>query len=194
MENLIPLLEKLAETLGVTTKILWEVMIKQAPISGCIDIIQYIIFIIACIGCYKITIKSYSNVKTNEVDDIIYLPLIFAWIILSVVGIVCFFCIGDTVIAFVNPEYWALDRILTKITPSGQPMLKLDSNTVRAMPHLTGEALSNADDNDVTSTGTVCTGMICEHKNGFYDTVYFWIFRKRVFVCTDCERILEVKG
>ena len=27
---------------------------------------------------------------------------------------------------------------------------------------------------------------ICEHKNGWYITVKFWIFKKRMFVCSDC--------
>ena len=26
----------------------------------------------------------------------------------------------------------------------------------------------------------------CKHRNGWYVTVRFWIFRKRIFVCSDC--------
>ncbi len=28
----------------------------------------------------------------------------------------------------------------------------------------------------------------CKHGTGWYVTVKFWIFRKRVFVCSDCGR------
>lgn len=31
----------------------------------------------------------------------------------------------------------------------------------------------------------------CEHKNGWHDKVNFWIFSKKVFVCTDCITITE---
>ena len=26
----------------------------------------------------------------------------------------------------------------------------------------------------------------CRHDNGWYVTVRFWIFKKRIFVCSDC--------
>jgi hypothetical protein len=31
----------------------------------------------------------------------------------------------------------------------------------------------------------------CRHDNGWWDTVRFSIAKKQVFVCTDCERILN---
>lgn len=32
----------------------------------------------------------------------------------------------------------------------------------------------------------------CQHENGWYGTVWFWIFRKRVFCCSDCGAFIEV--
>ena len=29
-------------------------------------------------------------------------------------------------------------------------------------------------------------GAWCKHRNGWYVTVRFWIFSKRIFVCSDC--------
>ena len=29
-------------------------------------------------------------------------------------------------------------------------------------------------------------GAWCKHRSGWYVTVSFWIFRKRIFVCSDC--------
>lgn len=34
--------------------------------------------------------------------------------------------------------------------------------------------------------------MECPHKNGWYVMVQMWIFKKRVFVCSDCGAPLEV--
>jgi transposase len=38
----------------------------------------------------------------------------------------------------------------------------------------------------IATTGTASACPICEHKNGWYVVVNFWIFRKRIFVCSDC--------
>ena len=37
----------------------------------------------------------------------------------------------------------------------------------------------------VSSTTTISTPR-CEHLNGWYVTVKFWIFSKRIYVCSDC--------
>lgn len=31
----------------------------------------------------------------------------------------------------------------------------------------------------------------CKHSNGWYVTVWFWIFKKRVFVCSDCGKVKQ---
>jgi hypothetical protein len=36
------------------------------------------------------------------------------------------------------------------------------------------------------NTMTMTNGQWCKHRNGWYVTVSFWIFRKRIFVCSDC--------
>jgi len=33
---------------------------------------------------------------------------------------------------------------------------------------------------------TVTYSEPCKHKNGWYVVVKFWIFSKRIFVCSDC--------
>jgi hypothetical protein len=37
------------------------------------------------------------------------------------------------------------------------------------------------------STGTASVNP-CEHKNGWYVHVRFWIFTKKIFVCSDCGK------
>ena len=33
----------------------------------------------------------------------------------------------------------------------------------------------------------------CPHRNGWFVYVKFWIFRKKIFVCSDCGKPIEVK-
>jgi hypothetical protein len=51
------------------------------------------------------------------------------------------------------------------------------------------------DFDEKTSTATVSASGLppCTHRNGWYQTVTFGIFRKRVFLCLDCERIIDMK-
>ena len=39
------------------------------------------------------------------------------------------------------------------------------------------------------TTATATTGYYCQHRNGWLVTVKFWIFKKRVFVCSDCGSV-----
>ena len=43
------------------------------------------------------------------------------------------------------------------------------------------------------STTTVSSKHPCEHKNGWYVTVCFFIWKKTVFVCSDCGESIEQK-
>ena len=36
------------------------------------------------------------------------------------------------------------------------------------------------------NTMTFTYGATCKHLNGWYVTVGFWVFNKRIFVCSDC--------
>jgi hypothetical protein len=40
-------------------------------------------------------------------------------------------------------------------------------------------------------TVTITATTECPHANGWWDYVSFWIFKKRVFFCTDCERVID---
>ena len=43
----------------------------------------------------------------------------------------------------------------------------------------------------VTSTST--SHRKCQHKNGWYANVKFWIFTKRIYLCSNCGEIIYVK-
>jgi len=49
----------------------------------------------------------------------------------------------------------------------------------------------NKDEAYVTSTST--SHRKYQHKNGWYANVKFWIFTKRIYMCSDCGEIIYVK-
>lgn len=40
---------------------------------------------------------------------------------------------------------------------------------------------------------TTSTYIPCTHKHGWYGIVKFWLFKKKMFFCTDCNRFIDVK-
>ena len=40
---------------------------------------------------------------------------------------------------------------------------------------------------------TTTDGPYCQHKNGWYVRVRFWIFSRLVFVCSDCGEVIYGK-
>jgi len=110
MEELTPILEKLAEKLGTTTQYLWGVLIKQAPVAAVTELIYLILVVLGGIILYKI----HKRLSYEEEESLIA-PMAIATIIWGILFIVCFFSIGTIVTGFFNPEYWALDEIMSLI-------------------------------------------------------------------------------
>jgi formamidopyrimidine-DNA glycosylase len=46
---------------------------------------------------------------------------------------------------------------------------------------------------NATESATVSNGPRCQHLNGWYITASFWVFKKRLFVCSDCGSAIEEK-
>ena len=105
------LLEKLAEKLGTTTEYLWEILVKQAYVSSLtllfqmclIPILAYLLYRV-----YKKNIDEYGDIEDLGVSIVLAAGFVFT-IFLTLIA---FFEISNMVNGFVNPEYWALDKIL----------------------------------------------------------------------------------
>jgi len=117
------LIEQLAHKLGTTTEYLWSVLVKQAAISAITNLIYLIFMIVSGFILYKVHKylslergdDEYSKISYYEDNDILYVPmgvLAFVWVILTIVA---FFSIGIIINGFVNPEYWALEKILSTV-------------------------------------------------------------------------------
>ena len=40
---------------------------------------------------------------------------------------------------------------------------------------------------------TITTTTQCQHENGWFGTVWFWVFKKRIFCCTDCGAFIDAE-
>jgi hypothetical protein len=121
MEQVAKLLEQLATKLGTTVEYLWSVLIKQAFIEGVINTIVASLCLLTIIGI-AIWVK-YCLGKDGEDREIRYyymfddgsLAVITQIVFTIVATIVLFICIGSAITCFYNPEYWALNEILSKL-------------------------------------------------------------------------------
>lgn len=106
-------LTELSNKLGTTAEYLWSVLVKQAPISGLISLFEVaatlaaIYFLFAAI---KRKVATYKDVYPVN-DHSTWLWLIFCIACVFAFSIVCL-GIGEAITAFVNPEYWALSKII----------------------------------------------------------------------------------
>ena len=106
-DQTLQLLSALAEKIGITTEYIWIVLVKQAPISGIIDLLV-VTFWIFCIWI------SFKFIKRKTVDEDIDAVLwgYMVWgVISAVILIVIGRCISDQISSIINPEYWALQKI-----------------------------------------------------------------------------------
>ncbi len=122
MEKVIPLLEQLAAKLGTTIDKLWGVLLKQAPISGTVDLFLCIGLILVAVRCFRF-VKRMTTVPPKTLEDLY--PHAkwedegagFAWVgvgfLLLVVGLIVIFSVHNIAATFFNPEYWALKEILS---------------------------------------------------------------------------------
>jgi len=117
MKEIMPLLQQLADQLGTTATHLWEILLRQAPISATIYLIQYGLVIVGCLAWLKVTKIMHGKIQKNW-DEFHYVWIGIVWLLLIVFLIAGFICLKDGLIGFINPEYWALREILDVIKPS----------------------------------------------------------------------------
>ncbi len=120
-EKTLQALTALATKLGTTAEYLWGVLIRQAPITGTIDLIMMACWVIGVVMWARFARhKTTRPPKTNENPypraeweeegmamacvSVFFLSVVTAWIVGA--------GISDAVSALVNPEYWALRQIL----------------------------------------------------------------------------------
>jgi hypothetical protein len=117
-DNAVALLDKLAAKLGITAQYLWGVLLKQAPVYATTNLIEYAVTIFAFFLLIRYR-KAVNKVLREALEgdlDILGVLLCIVFVISAVGWIIsCLVSFDSTITAIVNPEYWALDRLLTAI-------------------------------------------------------------------------------
>lgn len=120
MDQLTILLEKLADKLGTTTEYLWSVLIDQALISAINGIVFIFITIVVTFFTLKYHIK-FSKEASNgysvyyNQEELLIVPMLFVGMVCIIMIIMSLITLSDIITALLNPEYWALEKILNKI-------------------------------------------------------------------------------
>jgi len=122
-DNTTKLIEQLAQKMGTTTEYLWAVLLRQAPIDSTINLIQIILVIFFGLFLYKTHKRLMAKTSDDKYAETNYekyemgasLPMVVGAIIFAILILASFFCIGDIINGYFNPEYWALDRVLSTL-------------------------------------------------------------------------------
>lgn len=114
-------LTDLANKLGTTADYLWGVLLKQAPLTGAINLVLMAAWVIFAVIWYRMVVRKTSRPKATEDDrypsaDWDGESAALAWASVLAVAVIGGLSVSarltNTVAALVNPEYWALIQIL----------------------------------------------------------------------------------
>ena len=117
------LIEQLANKFGTTSEYLWSVLVKQAPITATIELIQTILLLFVGWILYKVHIKLLSQPPKQDYWKSYYekydagaiAPMALITLGWGVLMMVCFCAFSTILSGLFNPEFWALDYIM-KVT------------------------------------------------------------------------------
>jgi hypothetical protein len=125
MKELTELLGQLAAKLGTSVEKLWAVLLKQAPISGTIDLLICIGMVIFSVWAFRFVkdktakhemVKDHwRSIEAEWEDEGAFL----SWVAVGAFFLLTIICVDSEaeiiMAAFFNPEYWALTKILSKV-------------------------------------------------------------------------------
>ena len=115
------LIRELADKLGTTADHLWLVLVRQAPISGTVDLLLTVGMMVFLVLAFRFLQKKTTVPPKSESDAYPSAEweregAFIAWlcwiIILIVMVLVMIGSLSTTIAALINPEYWALKQLL----------------------------------------------------------------------------------
>lgn len=117
MEKLATVLETLAAKLGVATEVLWKALIVQAKLDAIASLFQYALIIgVTCFLIVK-TKKVVDGVNGGTDNPFGIVVIGVGWFIATLLLVAMFFSIPETIAGFMNPEFWAMNRVLKLMNP-----------------------------------------------------------------------------
>jgi hypothetical protein len=111
-EQLVNTLNTLALKLGTTAEMLWEVMMKQAPIYAMTSTFVIVLSGVLFFFLYKFFKK--NEWFADEIDENPFMFLVSTVLAIAVAcyGVLVLTTIPSIIYAIFNPEYWALMNLL----------------------------------------------------------------------------------
>lgn len=106
------LIERLSAQLGTTAERLWSILLYQARLSFFTDLIFYAITAHVIYVAYRFSVYSRGRARLSLYED--------EWLTLATISCVAAallilwaaVSLGETITKLLNPDYWALERIL----------------------------------------------------------------------------------
>jgi dolichyl-phosphate-mannose--protein O-mannosyl transferase len=115
MEQITPLLEKLANQLGTTIEHLWSVLLKQVNVEIVLCGLWQNIFLWGGIIIVAICVVWIIIMVMNEADEGYALVFVLLISVIIIAGCGYYSNYSDLITLKNNPEYWALKEILGAI-------------------------------------------------------------------------------
>lgn len=113
------IIEQLALKFGTTSEHLWQVLINQAFVDSVYKIGESLVLIILMYLMYR-TAKNWmvAGKLKESIDNFeTYYMYRIAMTIMTFLSILFFFCISydiqNAINGFINPEYWAIEKVLS---------------------------------------------------------------------------------
>ena len=116
-EQTAQLLQGLADKLGTTSAYLWGVLVKQAPISSTIALVEYVLIfvLLAALFRFRVAIGKFFRGWFESEEVSAFLASAVFVIVLVVLLLAVLFSVSTTITGFLNPEYWALNKVLSTV-------------------------------------------------------------------------------
>jgi hypothetical protein len=110
------LINELADKLGTTAEYLWGVLIKQAPIDGTVSLLIVLLLSAMSYWGFKFVCKKTTpqgdNTDAEWKNEGCFFAW-FTWVLFTMMTVIITFSSASSIItAFINPEYWALNKLL----------------------------------------------------------------------------------
>jgi len=113
MDKFLEMLKELAIKLGTTVDNLYPLFVKQSYVVGITNILLMVFGVIVAIISWKLTIKVW---KEGEGDPEYLIICLLPFIGVIAPTVVILINLQDTITAFVNPQYFAIQNILQQLS------------------------------------------------------------------------------
>jgi hypothetical protein len=103
------LIRELAAKMGTTVEYLWEVLVRQAYITGSVNIFFALFMLSAVAAALLVAHKMTKKWKDSSDRAMVFLVIITVGLFFSIGATILLY---EGIIALANPEYWALMQVL----------------------------------------------------------------------------------